>query len=137
MITRDCPLPDDIHEELLRIHQFPVNCTNLIDLIVPELNTFRLILTVPVQYGYGNLHISLADLGRACQAHAPLRVQILSFGHTKFSKHNCLGSQCPPHDLFLFFTSNEVHVTLCDPNVSAQHEVWRFLLCFVLGSHHS
>ena len=26
----------------------------------------------------------------------PLRVQILSIWHTKFSKRNCLGSQCPP-----------------------------------------
>ena len=29
-------------------------------------------------------------------AHTPLRVQILSFQHTKFLKHNCLGSRRPP-----------------------------------------
>ena len=32
----------------------------------------------------------------ACPAHVPLRVQILLFQHTKFSKHNCLRSQRPP-----------------------------------------
>ena len=32
----------------------------------------------------------------ACPAHAILRVQILSFRHTKFSKRNRLGSQQPP-----------------------------------------
>ena len=31
----------------------------------------------------------------ACLAHAPLRVHILSFRHTKFSKCNCLGSLRP------------------------------------------
>ena len=31
-------------------------------------------------------------------AHAPLRVKILSFRHTKFSKRNCLGSQRPHLD---------------------------------------
>ena len=36
---------------------------------------------------------ALADLG----GHAPLRVQILSFRHTKFSKRNLLGSQQPPY----------------------------------------
>ena len=29
----------------------------------------------------------------------PLRVQILSFRHTQFSKLNCLRSQCPPYEL--------------------------------------
>ena len=38
--------------------------------------------------------IALADLG-ACAGARPLRVQILSFWYTKFSKHNCLESQCP------------------------------------------
>ena len=33
-------------------------------------------------------------IGR-CPAHAPLRVQILSFWHMKFSKRNCLGSPRP------------------------------------------
>ena len=41
---------------------------------------------------------ALADLGAACPAHAPLplRVQILSFWHTKFSKCTRLGSPRPP-----------------------------------------
>ena len=39
---------------------------------------------------------SLADLEGACPAHAPLRVQILSFRHTNFSRHNRLGSPRPP-----------------------------------------
>ena len=36
--------------------------------------------------------------GRA-PAHAPLRVQILSFWHTKFAKCNCLGSPRPPYEV--------------------------------------
>ena len=38
----------------------------------------------------------LADLEGACPAHAPLRVQILSFRHTKFLKSSHLGSPRPP-----------------------------------------
>ena len=40
------------------------------------------------------LKCSLADLGGVAR-HTPLRVQILSFQHTKFSKRNCLGSPRP------------------------------------------
>ena len=43
-----------------------------------------------------SLTIALADLEGACPAHAPLRVQILSFRHTKFAKRNRLGSPHPP-----------------------------------------
>ena len=39
--------------------------------------------------------MSLADLGGA-PGGPPLRVPILSFWHTKFSKRNCLGSPHPP-----------------------------------------
>ena len=38
---------------------------------------------------------ALADLDGTCPAHAPLRVHILSFRHTKFSKRNCLRSPRP------------------------------------------
>ena len=41
---------------------------------------------------------ALADLGGVPGAR-PLRVQILSFRHTKFSKSNCLRSQCPPYEV--------------------------------------
>ena len=34
-----------------------------------------------------------------CPAHAPLRVQILSFWHTKFLKRNRLGSPCSPYEV--------------------------------------
>ena len=44
--------------------------------------------------------ISILSIGRstweACAGHAPLRAQILSFWHTKFSKRNCLRSPRPP-----------------------------------------
>ena len=41
-------------------------------------------------------YLSLADLEGVCPTHAPLRVQILSFQHTKYLKCNCLGSPHPP-----------------------------------------
>ena len=40
--------------------------------------------------------ISLADLGGRARRTPPLRVHILSFHQTKFSKRNCLGSLRPP-----------------------------------------
>ena len=44
------------------------------------------------------LRKALADLGGVPSA-CPLRVQILSFGRTKFSKRNCLGSRWPPYEV--------------------------------------
>ena len=41
---------------------------------------------------------AVADLGGATSMH-PLWVQILSFWHTIFSKHSCLGSWCPPYEV--------------------------------------
>ena len=39
----------------------------------------------------------MVDPGGCRQCVPPLRVQILSFWHTKFSKHSCLGSWHPPY----------------------------------------
>ena len=53
----------------------------------------------------------------ACPVHAPLRVQILLFQHTKFSKRNRLGSQHPPCEVVdppLFLNNNHYTIiSLC------------------------
>ena len=43
--------------------------------------------------------IAIGGSRRACPAHAPLKVQILSFRHTKFSKRNHLGSPRPLREI--------------------------------------
>ena len=45
----------------------------------------------------------------------PLRVQILSFRHTKFSKHNCLRRQCAPHEVHALYGKSWIR-HCCDPN---------------------
>ena len=45
----------------------------------------------------------------------PLRVQILSFRHTKFSKHNCLRRQCAPHEVHAPYGKFWIR-HCCDPN---------------------
>ena len=47
----------------------------------------------------------------------PPKVQILSFRHTKFSKHTCLGSQCSPTRFTPLPTGNPGSATDFDVNV--------------------
>ena len=58
--------------------------------------TFGVIGSEISQSVTGQNNVAIGGSRRVPGEHPPLRAQILSFWHTKFSKRNCLGSLCPP-----------------------------------------